>query len=235
MICSAHQPTYFPWLGLLDKIAKSDVFILVDDIKISKQSFQTRNIFWCSGKQALLSVPLKYNEGARFTEADFARNDWQADHLNKLNSYYRKAPYFRQIFPWLERYYNSDLNTPIDALAQSVQFCLDMYSIETKVVRSSGYDVSGVKGDWALKLCLAAGASDYLSGMGAYGYMQYYLQQFAEANVSVHWQHFSHPVYPQMPGFDFIEGLSSVDMLFFMGREEATRIFWENVDRTPSE
>jgi len=37
------QPTFVPWLGYFDLIDRVDVFVILDDVELSKQSFQTRN------------------------------------------------------------------------------------------------------------------------------------------------------------------------------------------------
>mgnify|MGYP000520569925 CR=1 FL=1 len=37
MIISAHQPAYMPWLGYLDRIRRSDVFVFLDTVQFEKQ------------------------------------------------------------------------------------------------------------------------------------------------------------------------------------------------------
>ncbi|MFQ5693753.1 MAG: WbqC family protein, partial [Nitrospinota bacterium] len=43
MILAAHQPQYLPWLGYLDKVAKADVFLVLDDVQYKKNEWQNRN------------------------------------------------------------------------------------------------------------------------------------------------------------------------------------------------
>ena len=43
MIVAAHQPHYLPWLGYLDKLAKADLFVVMDDLQFEQSNFQNRN------------------------------------------------------------------------------------------------------------------------------------------------------------------------------------------------
>ena len=42
MIVSIHQPNLWPWLGFFDKMAASDLFILLDTVPFTKGGFQNR-------------------------------------------------------------------------------------------------------------------------------------------------------------------------------------------------
>ena len=41
MIISIHQPNYLPWIGYFNKIARSDIFVIFDDVQfpIGKKGF----------------------------------------------------------------------------------------------------------------------------------------------------------------------------------------------------
>jgi len=53
MIVGIHQPNYLPYLGFIDKLSKSDVFIIYDDAQFTKGDFQhkkpNKNIHGWSG------------------------------------------------------------------------------------------------------------------------------------------------------------------------------------------
>ena len=59
MIVAAHQPSYLPWLGYLDKLAKSDVFVVMDDLQYEAQNFQNRQRVKLNSGAAWLTVPLE--------------------------------------------------------------------------------------------------------------------------------------------------------------------------------
>lgn len=54
---AAHQPQYLPYLGLLDKIAAADVFVLQDDLQFSRSSFQNRNRIRTSDSRPVVDDP----------------------------------------------------------------------------------------------------------------------------------------------------------------------------------
>ena len=39
LILSAHQPAFLPWLGLIEKVILSDIFIVMDIAKFRKRAF----------------------------------------------------------------------------------------------------------------------------------------------------------------------------------------------------
>ena len=43
MIISIHQPNFLPWLGYFYKIAASDMFIVLDDVQYTKNSYINRS------------------------------------------------------------------------------------------------------------------------------------------------------------------------------------------------
>ncbi len=63
-------------------------------------------------------------------------------------------------------------------------------------------------------ICESLGADTYLSGAGGRAYLD--LEPFNKRGITVKFQTFNHPVYPQRYG-DFIPNLSLLDLLFNCG------------------
>ena len=59
MIVSIHQPAYNPWLGYLDKLSNSDIFIYLDTVQFEKNSFINRNKIKTPQGELWLTIPVK--------------------------------------------------------------------------------------------------------------------------------------------------------------------------------
>ena len=73
MIVAAHQPAYLPWLGYLDKLAKADMFVVMDDLQYEAQNFQNRNRLKLNHGPAWITVPLE--RGAQTDRVIDKRNE----------------------------------------------------------------------------------------------------------------------------------------------------------------
>ncbi|MBV9121321.1 MAG: WbqC family protein [Chloroflexi bacterium] len=79
---------------------------------------------------------------------------------------------------------------------------------------SSGMGIAGERSERLLKLCLALGATHYLSGSAARGYLD--VELFERAGIGVEWQDYQHPNYPQLYGA-FMPYLSALDLILNCG------------------
>lgn len=229
MILSIHQPSYFPWLGLLDKISKSDTFVLLDDVQVVKGTYQYRNIFFCNGKSKFLTLPINYSLGITFRELAFKNDVWRDDHLIKLKNYYLKSPFFKEVYADLLILFNNwEGKSPIDVLKQSMQFSLSKLNINVDIINSSTLNYEGKKGEMVLSINKILNSSTYIAGSGSYNYMKDMEKDFNNASVEIVWHKFTHPLYIQHKKFDFVTGLSVLDLFFFHGYDGASEVFWNN-------
>jgi hypothetical protein len=219
MILSMHQASYFPWLGLLDKIRKSDAFMVMDEVQLSERAFQHRNLFLeVDGQTRFLTIPFVRKDYVEkpFRELEIASSDWRKKHLNFLRNTYRAHPYAGEIMPGVERFYATDYKRLCDAVVASMRLSFDFFGIETKVIFQSAmdYDRSLRRGELVLALARAAGASCYLSGTGAQAYLD---ESAFGAGLNLRYNHFQHPVYVQKRATQFQPGLACLDVLLNLG------------------
>jgi len=225
-----HQASYFPWLGLLDKINKSDVHIVMDDVQLSDNAYQHRNVFLTAdGKVKFLTIPfVKENYlGRRFREIEIVRADWRANHINFIRNTYRKHPFASEVMPHLESFFAADYRLLTDAVLASMRLSLGLFAIETRVILQSemDYDRSLRRGDLVVALARAAGANCYLSGSGARAYLD---ETAFSGDLTLRYNDFHHPTYLQKSPTAFQPGLACVDALFNLGADGARALLCRN-------
>lgn len=220
MIVSIHQPSYFPWLGLIDKISKSDIFIYLNSVQLSDNSYQNRNIFLDNKQKVhMLTIPIQRKDYLQKNISDIkiANLKWKKKHHDFIYFNYKKHPYFESINPYLEEFYKMDIERLDDILYESLNISLKLFGIKTKIIKSSELNIDRElkKEDLVLNILEEVGAKTYLSGVGATSYQNN--QNFTNRNIKLTYQQFEHQIYTQYKNSNFISGLSCLDYLFNIG------------------
>ncbi|MEY8261605.1 WbqC family protein [Oscillospiraceae bacterium 50-60] len=237
MRAAIHQPHYFPWTGYFDKMAKADVFVLLDQVQLEKNSLMLKNrVLDKSGEIKYITIS---GETKGFLDREYRHlltkdvKVWTTRQLNALRDYYRKAKYSGEIFPLFEDFLKRDDPTICQWTCASIEWVRELLDIKTPLIYQSelDYDRQSKRSDLVYAICRAVGADTYFSGRGAS--MEYLDQKkFAENGVEIVYQDFQHPVYPQCSSEEFVPGVSVLDMLFNCGVDMSRHIFWENVKKT---
>lgn len=233
MKVAIHQPHYFPWLGQMDKMAKSDAFVFLDDVQLTIKSNMYRNrLLKVNGDVDYITIAAckhGYREKA-FRQIDLnSAVDWQKAHLSFLDNHYRKAPFYNEIMDKITLFFHGCFNTVLEASLASTSLVMEMLDIHTPTVLQSSlnYERGAQNSDLMLSICEVMNADVYLSGNGARKYMR--VEDFLEKGVAVEFQEFTHPSYSQVNTNEFVPNLSSLDILFNLGIEQTRIKFWENV------
>jgi hypothetical protein len=227
-VVACHQPNFLPWLGFFAKMARADVFVLLDDVQFTrganKHNWTTRVRILGSNGPLWLSLPVRRSGTGLQRIADLRTDErdarWLAKMLATLEQSYGKAPHAGKVLPplldILQRHAGSICETNvamIDAVASLI-------APATHRVRSSTLQVEGTGTARLVNLTKACGGGVYLSGDGADDYQL--KAGFSAAGITLRKLGFHHPTYPQCPRAPFQAGLSAVDALCHAG-VEATR------------
>ena len=236
MKCSIHQPHFFPWLGYFDKMAKTDAFVLLDEVQFVQASYMVRNrVISQNGNIEYLTITCNrrgYLE-KKYSEIPTVDNKgWKRKHLGLLQGYYRKAPGYNEVMDQLQEFYRQDFPTVCEWTIASVKLVREWLGITTPLLYQSdiSYDRANKRSDMDMEICKSVGADVYFSGRG---FSVEYLdrEKFAQNGIQIVFQDFTPPVYPQLHTTEFVPGLSSLDMFLNCGIGETRRLFWENVKR----
>lgn len=206
------QSNYLPWREYFDFIDSVDLFIVYDDVQFTRRDWRTRNLLKTPHGPRWLSVPVRYRERSQLiceTEIDYSR-DWRAEHLNLIRLNLAKAPHLRDALALIEPVFDarhrtiSDLNV---ALLRSIGAYL---GIATPLRMSSELSASGTKTERLIQLLAAAGATEYLSGPGARGYLEE--SRFEALGIGLEYKTYDYAPYPQQWG-PFDGAVSIVDTI----------------------
>jgi hypothetical protein len=215
MIISIHQPNYLPWCGYFYKIANSDIFVMLDNVKYSKNSFINRNQIKTPQGELWLTVPVRSEALSNLLIKDTQISDkdnWRKKHLRTLEMSYKRAKFFDQIYNKIEKiYYKTDWDNLCMLNISLLEMALDELNLKTKLIRASDLDVEGKSTQLLINIIKQLGGSTYLSGYGGKKYQEENL--FEESGIKLKYYDFVSPIYPQLWG-DFIPNLSVIDLLF---------------------
>ena len=59
------QPSFLPWAGYFNLMARADDFVFLDDVQLEKQSWQTRNRWLIGGQVHWITVPVRHSHLAQ--------------------------------------------------------------------------------------------------------------------------------------------------------------------------
>jgi hypothetical protein len=224
MIVAAHQPHYMPWLGYLDKLAKADLFVVMDDLAFVPGNFHNRQHLKHSDGAGWLSVPIvnRRKRDALIMEKQIAgssspKHHWQHQHWRTLVIHYGGARYFADYADELRDVYTRPWTSLIDLDLHMLGLARRWLRIPTPIVRSSQLGITGTKTERLIDLCRRIGARCYLTGVG--GSVNYLdVEAMARAGIGVIWQHFEHPEYAQRyPDVGFVPRLGFLDLVLNCG------------------
>jgi hypothetical protein len=220
-LVAIHQPNFFPWLGYFDKIARSDVFILLDHVQLQKTggTWSNRVKLLQGGEARWVTAPIlrQFHGVLAVGEMAFQPDGlWREKFIKSLVANYARAPYFRDVMDFLEPLIrNPEGNIAryngraIKAIAQYLGLPIEKFRWSSEMV------VDGRASEMLISLTRAVGGNAYMCGGGAEGYQDD--STFAAAGVGLIYQNFQHPVYPQMGSKVFVPGLSVIDALMNIG------------------
>ncbi|MFC4565102.1 WbqC family protein [Nocardiopsis mangrovi] len=221
MRVAIHQPHYLPWLGLIDKIDRSDLVVVLDHVQYERQGWQNRNYLASKNGPVLLTIPLiRGRSRDRISDKEIDNSsDWREKHLRTLTEHcYGKAPFWPEFQEGIQRFYATEWDRLVDVSLASTRLVLDGFGIATPIVRAGELgEFPGRKSELLAQICAKVGATSLLCGGGARHYID--RQVFRRYGVGLEWQDFRHPHYAQTGrgSGDFLPRMAALDLLLNAG------------------
>lgn len=220
------QPEFAPYLGFFHRFLHADLYVVLDHVPFvqhTSRAWTHRDKIKTPQGERWLTISVgktPLNTPINAVKLS-AAHDWRTDNLRLLEANYRKAPFFRTIFPEVARLYGEPTEHLSAFNLRFIEWLMDALGVRIPHVRSSELEPVGTKNELLVDILKKVRADVYISGKGALDYFD--PSPFDEAGIAVRWHQFAHPIYPQLHGA-FIPNLSSLDMLFNCGIEDSARI-----------
>ena len=217
------QSNYIPWKGYFDLINMVDEFILLDDVQYTRRDWRNRNLIKTANGTRWLTIPVqvkgKYTQNINETRVSDPL--WGKRHWATIVQNYRAARCFGQIAPVLEpcfleggEEYLSRINFRL------IKAICGLLGIKTRLSWSTDHVHEEGRNQRLISLCKAVGATRYVSGPSAEGYMDQAL--WVGSGIALSFIDYGdYPVYTQLHG-EFQHGVTVLDLLFNEG-EDAPR------------
>jgi hypothetical protein len=207
------QSNYIPWRGYFDFIASVDLFVFYDDVQYTKNDWRNRNRIKTKDGVQWLSVPVQYRFTARprieDTEIEYA-TDWPAEHEIRFRESYSRAPHWRDALAIFSEGLVAKDRTISQLNIRLIRLVCSYLGIRTAFTKSSDYAPQGTRTERLIDILKKAGASIYLSGPSAAGYID--AELFAESGIGLEFKDYSYPSYPQQWG-EYEATLTILDLI----------------------
>ncbi|KPA09272.1 WbqC-like protein family [Candidatus Magnetomorum sp. HK-1] len=233
MVVAINQPTYFPWMGYFELIAKADIFVYLDCVQYVHHEWNNRNRLKGSNSESFwISVPVKKCQLETPIYDITIANDppnkkWRKKHIMAITSALGKAPYFKSLWSKLENILMREISNLSELNIALIKAISNNLGIEKQMYRASEFKTSGKRTELILDICKTFSATEYYSPAGAAIYLEKEKYLFDNNGIIVTYQNFQHPKYPQQFGH-FISHMSILDPLMNIGIEKTRKLLIKN-------
>lgn len=220
------QPYFFPYIGYWQLINAVDTFVIFDDVNYIKRGWITRNNILVNKQAKQINLQLsKVSQNKLINEMElFDDNQSNNDKLLKtIEASYKKAPFFNEVFPLIERILKYEEKNVAKLLAYSIKEVCDYLRIETFLLLSSELQKNDLlRGqDKIIDICKRLNAEHYVNAIG--GRALYSSNQFVSNGIHLRFLKTGEISYPQFNDH-FVANLSIIDIMMFNSIERIKRM-----------
>lgn len=217
MTIAVMQPYFFPYIGYFQLMNVVDQFVVYDNIEFSRKGWINRNRVLVNGADIFVTIPLKKDSDYLMIHERFLADNWSTESvkiLNRIRESYRRAPYFKEIMPFLEDLINYREPNLFLFLYNSIFQVKRLLGISATLVVSStiSIDHSLRSQEKVIALCKAQNATKYFNPIG--GLNLYDKQRFLQEGLHLNFIRSQEVNYDQFEN-PFVPWLSIIDVLMF--------------------
>lgn len=222
------QPYFCPYIGYFQLMNAVDKYVVYDDVNFIKGGWINRNRILLNGEPHFINIPMLgaspnklINEvGVNNQEVLVTKN------LKLLESAYKKAPYYNDVYPLLKEILEYKTDTIEKFIFNSFKIINNYLDIETELIMSSTIkkDNSLKAEEKVIEICKILNATDYYNAIG--GQDLYSFEDFEKNNILLHFVKTRDLKYAQFNN-EFQSNLSIIDVMMFNSKEEVKKMLNE--------
>lgn len=211
-VCMVQQVQFVPRLHFWARMARSDVFVLMDQAPLGKH-YEAKTPIKTKDGKLWLTVPVKRSQDLPIKEAAIDGSQrWDQKMALSVKHAYAKAPWFGVWYPTFLRWVDCGHDSLYKLDASITLELVDVLRIKAKVVLQSELGpMDARKGDLMMEITKAVDCDTYHCGSEAPG-MIIDVEEFKENGIDVKVQRWETPLYEQRWG-PFESDLSVLDAL----------------------
>lgn len=215
------QPYFVPYIGYWQLMNAVDRYVIYDDVNYINRGWVNRNRILSDNGSRYFNVQMSGASQNKLINEIRVNNGpkEKARNLNVIRDTYKKAPFFKEIFPLVTEIIEYDDDNLAGYLFYSIEKIKNYLGIKTELLKSSDIEKDNtLKGqDKILSICTLLGASDYYNAIGG---MKLYVQtDFQNKGINLYFIKTKDIIYQQF-GNEFQSNLSIIDVMMFNSREE---------------
>lgn len=223
IITSIHQPDFFPYYGYFNKIYKSNVYIVMDNVQLSKSGWTHRDKIKTNKEVNWITIPIKNIKKKQLIKDCLINNDvnWKKKHINMIKENYKNSKFINEGIEIINDLYKLNTNYLFEFNFNIINKLFEIFKINVDIKLLSQLDLNGEKSELLVKILKKINSNLYLSGEGAKNFID--LDLFKYNNIEVVFNNFNHPIYEQIHG-NFVKNLSILDIILNCGITETEKL-----------
>ena len=221
--CAVMQPTFLPWAGYFRLMAAVNHFVYLDNVQLTRRSWQTRNRILNNGAIRWIGVPIAHagQEQLICTTQIAEDTRWRGKLCRQLQQSYARHPFALELGVLLDEIEQLSIATLADLNIALIDSCAQQLNIATPRLRSSTLPLQqNDRTKRLIEICTSRGADIYVSPLGSADYLAE--DCFCEqTNIRLEFAAYTPPPYTQYGAETFASHLSIIDIVANLGWEGA--------------
>lgn len=154
MKVAIHQPNFLPWPGFFYKMAKSDIFVLLDNVQYEKNGPTNRTKIKTSRGKSWLTLPVSQKFPQTIKEIELVNFENERNKILKtIELNYKKSKHFDFLFPEINNIFQKDWKRLSELNTELIKLLKEKLGIKTKLEIASDFKVAGKRDDLLINLC----------------------------------------------------------------------------------